>query len=88
MASLVLLLTFIFVCCFRAYDFWLKQSLPIIFLWCDVIYESLCHLYPLREITMAGLRRLLEDDLKLDKFSLDPYKKFISKQLDEVHILV
>ncbi|KAL3592418.1 hypothetical protein D5086_011058 [Populus alba] len=36
------------------------------------------------EITMAGLRRLLEDDLKLDKFSLDPYKKFISKQLDEV----
>ncbi|KAJ6681679.1 HIRA-INTERACTING PROTEIN 3 [Salix koriyanagi] len=36
------------------------------------------------EITMAGLRRLLEGDLKLDKFSLDPYKKFISKQLDEV----
>eukprot|EP00258_Populus_trichocarpa_P033922 XP_024449941.1 eukaryotic translation initiation factor 5B [Populus trichocarpa] len=36
------------------------------------------------EITMAGLRRLLEEDLKLDKFSLDPYKKFISKQLDEV----
>ncbi|CAK7346995.1 unnamed protein product [Dovyalis caffra] len=37
-----------------------------------------------QEITMAGLRRLLEEDLKLDKFSLDPYKKFISKQLDEV----
>ncbi|KAJ6735802.1 HIRA-INTERACTING PROTEIN 3 [Salix viminalis] len=36
------------------------------------------------EITMAGLRRLLEGDLKLNKFSLDPYKKFISKQLDEV----
>jgi hypothetical protein len=46
---------------------------------------TFCHL---REITMAGLRRLLEEDLKLDKFSLDPYKKFISKQLDEVHILV
>jgi hypothetical protein len=88
MASLVLLLTFMFVCCFCACDFWLNQSLPIIFLWYDVIYGSLCHLYPLREITMAGLRRLLEDDLKLDKFSLDPCKKFISKQLDEVHILV
>ncbi|KAL9313599.1 hypothetical protein ACSQ67_019051 [Phaseolus vulgaris] len=35
-------------------------------------------------ITMAGLRRLLEDDLKLDKFTLDLYKKFISQQLDEV----
>lgn len=33
---------------------------------------------------MAGLRRLLEEDLKLDKFALDPYKKFISQQLDEV----
>jgi len=33
---------------------------------------------------MAGLRRLLEEDLKLDKFTLDPYKKFISQQLDEV----
>lgn len=37
-----------------------------------------------RKVTMAGLRRLLEEDLKLDKFSLDPYKKFISQQLDEV----
>lgn len=33
---------------------------------------------------MAGLRRLLEEDLKLDKFTLDPFKKFISQQLDEV----
>lgn len=33
---------------------------------------------------MAGLRRLLEEDLRLDKFALDPYKKFISQQLDEV----
>jgi len=33
---------------------------------------------------MAGLRRLLEEDLKLDKFTLDPYKKFVSQQLDEV----
>lgn len=33
---------------------------------------------------MAGLRRLLEEDLKLEKFSLDPYKKLISQQLEEV----
>ncbi|XP_027334584.1 myb-like protein X isoform X5 [Abrus precatorius] len=36
------------------------------------------------KITMAGLRRLLEGDLKLNKFTLDPYKKFITQQLDEV----
>ncbi|CAI0395454.1 unnamed protein product [Linum tenue] len=35
-------------------------------------------------ITMAGLRRLLEEDLKLDNGALDPFKKFISTQLDEV----
>lgn len=33
---------------------------------------------------MAGLRRLLEEDLKLEKFSLDPYKKLISQQLEKV----
>lgn len=37
-----------------------------------------------RELTVAGVRRLLEEDLELKKFSLDPFKKFISKQLDEV----
>ncbi|OMO62666.1 hypothetical protein CCACVL1_22694 [Corchorus capsularis] len=36
------------------------------------------------KVTLASLRRLLEEDLKLDKFTLDPYKKFISGQLDEV----
>ncbi|XP_057993909.1 uncharacterized protein LOC110643824 isoform X2 [Hevea brasiliensis] len=36
------------------------------------------------KITMAGLRRLLEEDLRLEKHALDPYKTFISKQLDEV----
>ncbi|TYI76074.1 hypothetical protein E1A91_D06G051400v1 [Gossypium mustelinum] len=36
------------------------------------------------KVTMAGLRRLLEEDLTLDKFTLDPYKKFISGKLDEV----
>lgn len=33
---------------------------------------------------MAGVRRILEEDLELDKKTLDPYKKFISDQLDEV----
>ncbi|QHN97206.1 uncharacterized protein DS421_18g625420 [Arachis hypogaea] len=35
-------------------------------------------------ITMAVLRRLLEEDLQLDKFALDPYRKFINQQVDEV----
>lgn len=34
-------------------------------------------------ITMGLVRRLLEEDLKLEKNTLDPYKKFINKQLDE-----
>ncbi|KAK8552272.1 hypothetical protein V6N13_120683 [Hibiscus sabdariffa] len=36
------------------------------------------------KVTMAGLRRLLEEDLKLDKYALDSYKTFIAEQLDEV----
>ncbi|GKA17927.1 glutamic acid-rich protein-like protein isoform X1 [Tanacetum coccineum] len=36
------------------------------------------------ELTVAGVRRLLEEDLELRKFSLDSFKKLISKQLDEV----
>ncbi|XP_023636419.1 DNA ligase 1 [Capsella rubella] len=36
------------------------------------------------KITMGILRRLLEQDLKLEKYSLDPYKKFINEGLDEV----
>ncbi|PWA78054.1 hypothetical protein CTI12_AA198490 [Artemisia annua] len=36
------------------------------------------------ELTVAGVRRLLEEDLELKKFSLDSFKKLISKQLDEV----
>ncbi|CAF2318560.1 unnamed protein product [Brassica napus] len=36
------------------------------------------------EITMASLRRLLEEDLKLKKDSLVPFKKFINKELDAV----
>ncbi|KAA8538488.1 hypothetical protein F0562_028141 [Nyssa sinensis] len=36
------------------------------------------------KISMAGVRRLLEEDLELDKNSLDPFKKFVSEQLEEV----
>ncbi|CAA7019678.1 unnamed protein product [Microthlaspi erraticum] len=36
------------------------------------------------KITMGILRRLLEQDLKLEKFSLDIHKKFISEELEEV----
>lgn len=33
---------------------------------------------------MAGVRRLLEEDLELDKRALDPHKAFISQQLEKV----
>lgn len=33
---------------------------------------------------MAGFRRLLEEDLDLDKDTLFPFKKFISEQVDKV----
>ncbi|KAL5776965.1 hypothetical protein ACOSP7_009891 [Xanthoceras sorbifolium] len=36
------------------------------------------------EVSMAGLRRLLEEDLKLVKYALDPCKQFISEALEEV----
>ncbi|KAG2709040.1 hypothetical protein I3760_05G220500 [Carya illinoinensis] len=36
------------------------------------------------KVTMAGLRRLLEEDLELEEYTLDSYKKFISQQLDDV----
>ncbi|CAA7042085.1 unnamed protein product [Microthlaspi erraticum] len=35
-------------------------------------------------LTMLSLRRILEQDLDLEEESLDPFKKFISKELDEV----
>lgn len=37
-----------------------------------------------RTITLVGVRRLLEEDLGLDKNTLDPFKKFISQQIDQV----
>ncbi|KAK2980792.1 hypothetical protein RJ640_025064 [Escallonia rubra] len=37
-----------------------------------------------RKITMAGVRRLLEEDLELNKLTLDPFKKLITEQLDKV----
>ncbi|XP_042502817.1 HIRA-interacting protein 3-like [Macadamia integrifolia] len=36
------------------------------------------------QVTLVGARRLLEEDLGLDKYALDSHKKFISDQLDEV----
>ncbi|XP_017237172.1 uncharacterized protein LOC108210416 [Daucus carota subsp. sativus] len=35
-------------------------------------------------ITMAGVRRLLEKDLKLEECTLDPLKKFIREEIDKV----
>ncbi|KZV26682.1 hypothetical protein F511_34726 [Dorcoceras hygrometricum] len=35
-------------------------------------------------ITLVGVRRLLEEDLGLDKNTLDPFKKYISQQIDQV----
>ncbi|KAI4339717.1 hypothetical protein MLD38_024627 [Melastoma candidum] len=36
------------------------------------------------KITMSGVRRLLEEDLELEKHSLDSHKKFISEHLEKV----
>ncbi|GAB2271454.1 hypothetical protein Dimus_006291 [Dionaea muscipula] len=36
-----------------------------------------------RNITMAEVRRLLEEDVKLEKYALDPFKKFICDQMNE-----
>ncbi|XP_031373904.1 ABC transporter F family member 4 isoform X1 [Punica granatum] len=36
------------------------------------------------KVTMAGVRRLLEEDLELDKRALDPHKAFIGEQLEKV----
>lgn len=33
---------------------------------------------------MAGVRRLLEEDLEFKKYSLDPHKAFIGEQLEKV----
>ncbi|XP_058190076.1 uncharacterized protein LOC131307541 isoform X2 [Rhododendron vialii] len=35
-------------------------------------------------VTMAGFRRLLEEDLELDKGTLFPFKKFITEQVEKV----
>ena len=47
----------------------------------EVDITELCFL---RSITNAGLRRLLEEDLEFEKHTLDPFKKFISQQVEEV----
>ncbi|MCL7021658.1 hypothetical protein MKW94_002376 [Papaver nudicaule] len=35
-------------------------------------------------VTLAGVRHLLEEDLKLEKNALNPFKKFVSAELDKV----
>jgi hypothetical protein len=37
-----------------------------------------------RTLTLVGVRRTLEEDLKLEKKALDAYKGFITKELDRV----
>lgn len=37
-----------------------------------------------RKVTMAGVRRLLEKDLELEKHALDPHKKFINEHVGMV----
>lgn len=39
-----------------------------------------------RTITLQGVRRTLEEDLKLQKKALDAYKSFISTELDNVSL--
>lgn len=36
---------------------------------------------------MTGLRRILEEDLTLDRHTLDPYGDFIRSQVDEVSLV-
>ncbi|XP_047944513.1 DNA ligase 1-like [Salvia hispanica] len=51
----------------------------------QAILERADHLQANSEtISLAGVRRLLEDDLGLDKNTLDAFKEFISQQVDEV----
>jgi hypothetical protein len=37
-----------------------------------------------RNLTLVGVRRTLEEDLKLEKKALDVYKGFVTKELDRV----
>ncbi|KAG5575564.1 hypothetical protein H5410_055698, partial [Solanum commersonii] len=49
------------------------------------IWERAAHFRDNSEsITLAGVRRLLEEDLGLEKNTLDAFKKFIQIQIDEV----
>lgn len=49
------------------------------------IWERAAHFRANSEsITLAGVRRLLEEDLGLEKNTLDAFKKFIQNQVDEV----
>lgn len=49
----------------------------------SLVYCSLLYIAKFR-ITTGKVRRLLEEDLKLEKDSLDPFKKLVSTELDAV----
>ncbi|XP_022887289.1 uncharacterized protein LOC111403124 [Olea europaea var. sylvestris] len=55
----------------------------LFFLICQLKINALTSVL-FRKITLAGVRRLLEEDLGLDKNTLDPFKKLISEQIDQV----
>ncbi|KAM0868907.1 hypothetical protein ACQ4PT_041012 [Festuca glaucescens] len=51
-------------------------------------YSALIHkMKQCRTLTLVGVRRTLEEDLKLEKKALDAYKGFITKELDRVLVL-
>ncbi|CAK9169046.1 unnamed protein product [Ilex paraguariensis] len=71
-------------------------DLPLIFILLfvgDILVATVCIYMKLygycpsllwfREITMARVRRLLEEDLELNKNTLDPFKKLITEQVEK-----
>ncbi|CAN6468446.1 unnamed protein product [Victoria cruziana] len=59
----------------------------------DVIHEAIQHRASYfkahsETVTYLGARRLLEEDLQLNKYSLDPWKNFIREKLNEMLGLV
>jgi hypothetical protein len=49
-----------------------------------VMFACIFHVF--RSISMGGVRRLLEQDLQLEKKALDAHKTLIGKLVDEVII--
>ena len=53
---------------------------------CSVFDYSACihKMKQCRTLTLLGVRRTLEEDLKLERKALDAFKDFITKELDRV----